>query len=95
MRRFNFPKKKKYSYDDLKELVYSYKTDSKYGFTNSEMRELIDMFPNINMEKFNNAMMGNTCMSNERGEIINYHCDVLTALSCGIEDRDQHWYEFD
>ena len=57
--------------------------------------ELFNKFPNINMDRVNDAMMGNTAILNDNQEIVNYHCDVLTALRCGIEDREQHWYEFD
>jgi len=79
----------------LEALVYDYKTESEYGFTNVELKTLLVDFPDIDMDKFNNAMMGNTCMVNDRKEIINYYCDVLTALRCGIEKREMHWYEWD
>lgn len=80
---------------NLRDLVYNYETESEYGFTDNEMKELLKQFPDINMDKFNSTMRGNTCMMNDKNEIINYHCDVLTALRCGIENRNMEWYEFD
>ena len=79
----------------LKDLVYSYPTKSKYGFTDSEQKEIIKNFPNINMEKYYSAMFGNTCMMNDDKEIISYHVDVLKALRCGIENRDLNESEWD
>lgn len=74
--------------------VYNYPTKSPYGFTNEEMAELLKKYPNVNMEKFNNAMWGNTCMMIE-GKIITYHCDVAKALQCGLENRDLTVDEWD
>jgi hypothetical protein len=74
--------------------VYSFKTKHKEGFTDSEVEELLKDFPDINMDKFNDALMGNTCMMRD-GEIIQYHCDILSALRCGIENRDLRVWEWD
>ena len=41
--------------------VYNFKTKNKEGFTNSEVQKLLIDFPNIDMVKFNNAMLCNTC----------------------------------
>lgn len=78
----------------LKNLVYNYKTAHKEGFTKREIEELISRFPRLNKEKFNKAFYGNTCMI-KNGEIITYHIDVLTALRCGLENRDVNSLEFD
>lgn len=78
----------------IKDKVYNFKTKSEYGFTQSEMEELLKDYPNVNMDKFNNAMMGNTCMVIE-GEVINYHIDVYHALLCGIENRGLKTHEWD
>ena len=94
MSRFNFPEKKNYSYSDLKELVYNYKTKHEAGFTHSEILELVDMFPNFTPQEYYNALGVNTCMMID-GETITYHCDVLTALSMCVEGRDMTFYEFD
>ena len=80
---------------DIRKLVNEYKTESQYGFIQKELDDLLTQFPDINMKKFNDAMMGNTCMMNDRDEIINYHCDVVTAIRCGVENRDMYQHEFD
>ena len=67
-------------------MIYDYPTKSEHGFTQSEINSLLSWFPTINMEKFDNAMMGNTCMLNEQNQIINYHCDVYKALLCGLKN---------
>lgn len=74
--------------------VYEFNTKSEYGFTWIEIEELLSEYPDVDMEKFNDAMMGNTCMM-EGGWIINYPCDVLLALNCGIEQRKQKIWEWD
>jgi len=79
---------------DLEKLIYEYPTKYKEGFTGAELKELIDKFPDMNMDKYNDAMMGNTCMVID-GQTIIYHCDVLTGLRCGIEDRDIRLSEWD
>jgi len=80
---------------DLHKIIYEYPTKSEYGFTQKEIEELLKKLPKINMDKYNSAMMVNTCMLNENKEMINYHCDVYTAISCGLENRDMNWFEFD
>jgi len=82
----------------LEDLVYNYKTINKYGFIQEEIEELIKMFPNFNEEKYVDAMRGNTCMMtvyNGKPRIVNYHCDVLTGLKCGIENRNIRIEEWD
>lgn len=80
---------------NIRNIVYDYPTKSQFGFIQSELKTLLSWFPTINMDKFNDAMMGNTCMLDENDEIINYHCDVYKALICGIENRDLKLEEFD
>ena len=79
----------------LYERVYNYKTKSEYGLTKAEIRDVLKDYPDCNMDKYNDAMMGNTCMVNEDREIINYHCDVYSAILCGVENRDQMLPEWD
>jgi len=81
--------------ESLQQKIYNYPTEHEAGFTKKEINTLLKDYPNVNMDKFNDAMMGNTCMVNDKGEIINYHCDVLTALRCGIENRSVKPHEFD
>lgn len=80
---------------NIKNMVYDYPTKSEHGFTQAEINSLLSWFPTINMEKFDDAMMGNTCMLNEDDQLINYHCDVYKALICGFENRDLTLAEFD
>lgn len=79
---------------NIKKVVNSFKTKNKEGFTESELKEFLKSYPEVNMDKFNNAMMGNTCMVIDN-EIINYHCDVELALRCGLENRDPRPLEWD
>jgi len=81
-------------YKKLEDKVYKYPTKSKYGFHNDELETLLKDYPDINMDKFNEAMMGNTCMIDEGG-VIMYHCDIFVALKCGIENRELTIEEWD
>jgi hypothetical protein len=79
---------------NIENMVYEYPTINKEGFIQSEIDKLLTWFPTINIEKFNDAMIGNTCiMIND--EIINYHCDVYKALVCGFENRNLRLEEWD
>ena len=80
--------------ETLKDTIYNYKTKYPQGFTEEEIQEVLKTLPPINIDKYNNAMMGNTCMRIE-GEIINYHIDVYKAILCGLENRDLHLHEWD
>jgi len=78
----------------IKEKVYSFKTKHKEGFVQSEIDELLKEYPTIDMVKFNNALIGITCMMKDN-EIIVYHPDVEKALHCGIEKRNLRKSEMD
>jgi len=80
---------------NIKEAVNSYKTKSKYGFVQSEIKDLLKNYPGIDMDKFNDALMGNTCMMSDDKELIMYHCDIEKALRCGIEKRNLTQAEWD
>lgn len=79
----------------LEDLVYNYPFKHTNGFTSDEQKELLKQFPDINMDKYYDAMMGNTGMVNDEGKFITYPCDIVTALRCGIENRDIHLSEWD
>jgi len=79
----------------LFDLVYDYKTKSEFGFNSDEQKEILKNFPNINKDKYSNALNGITCMMNEEKQFIIYHCDILTALHCGLENRDIKVSEWD
>jgi len=80
---------------ELENLVYNYKTTHKQGFLFSEEMEILKQFPDINIDKYNDAMRGNTCQMDEKGGFIIYHCDVFHALLCGLENRDLTLEEWD
>jgi len=80
---------------NIREKVYTYKTKSKYGFIQSEIDDLLKNYPCIDMDKFNSALMGNTCMMSDDKELIMYHCDIEKALRCGIEKRNLTQEEWD
>lgn len=82
--------------ENLEDKIYNYPTKYKEGFIKGEIEKLLEEYPQVKdkMYRFNRAMMGNTCMV-RNDEIISYHCDVLTALRCALEDRGLKTYEFD
>jgi hypothetical protein len=80
---------------NIEDIIYNYPTRYKEGFIQEEIDLLLSWFPTIKMDKFNEVMMGNTCKLSKDNEVINYHCDVLTALLCGLENRDIKPSEFD
>ena len=79
---------------EIQDKIYSYKTKHKEGFLQTEVNTLLIDYPNINMYKFNDALMGNTCMLKD-GKIVQYHCDIYKAIICGIENRGLTLNEWD
>lgn len=79
----------------LHDLLYGYETMCEEGLTSIELHIFIlKNYPDINMDKVNDAMFGNTCpMVN--GQIVNYRHDVYTALVCGLENRNLNTEEWD
>lgn len=80
--------------NNIEERVYNFKTKYKQGFVQFEINDILKYYPNINMEKFNNALTGITCIMRDNQMVI-YHCDIVTALKCGIENRDMTLLEWD
>lgn len=80
--------------DKITEAVYRYSTKYKEGFIQSELEELLKQYPDINMDKYNDALMGITCMAID-GQAVIYHCDVAKAIICGIENRGLKVWEWD
>lgn len=74
--------------------VYGFKTKHPQGFIKTEIEMLLLNYPNINMDKFSNALQGITVTS-VKDETVIYHCDIEKALLCGVQDRDLYSYEFD
>jgi hypothetical protein len=81
-------------YKKLEDLVYNYKTKYKAGFLASEQKELLEKFPEINMDRYYDVLTGITCQMEAEGMVI-YHCDILQALVCGLENREQYAEEWD
>jgi len=79
---------------EIQDKIYSYKTKHKEGFLQTEIDTLLIDYPDINMDMFNDALMGNTCMVKD-GKIVQYHCDIYKAIICGIENRGLTLNEWD
>lgn len=79
---------------DLHNKVYEFNTKYEEGFIDDEIKSLISEYPHMNEDKFWSAMTGNTCIM-RNGKFVNYHCDILTALRCGVQHRDMHTFEWD
>ena len=80
--------------EQIHKAVYDFKTKHSEGFTTSEINELLLNYPDINKDKFYDALQGITGMFKDNDTII-YHCDIEKALLCGIQNRDLYNYEFD
>ena len=79
---------------NIREKVYNFKTKNKEGFVQSEIDILLKDYPNINMDKFNSALMVITCIVID-GEAVIYRDDIENALRCGIENRNLRSWEWD
>lgn len=78
----------------LSEYISKYPTKNKEGFVYLEILDLIKNFNPFNREKFEDALIGNTCLL-INNEIIYYRWDVEKAVICGIENRNLKVYEWD
>jgi hypothetical protein len=82
---------------EVTKYVDEFKTKHSMGFIKSEVEMVIEHFKSkykFNMDKYYDAMYGNTCMVVE-DQIVNYHCDVIMGVVCGIEDRELTVEEWD
>jgi len=66
--------------------VYSFKKKNFTGFTKDEIETLLEEFPDVNKDKFNDAMIGNACPIID-GEIIYYTYDVAAAIEKSLEPK--------
>jgi len=80
--------------DKITDKVYNFKTKNKEGFISNEIDILLKDYPNININKFNEALMGITGILKD-GEFVYFHSDIIKALSCGVENRDLQSWEWD
>ena len=78
---------------DLEKLVYDWPTKHKEGFTDEEQLDIISHM-GCDKDTYFDKLEVNTCMMID-GETITYHCDVLTALRCTLENRNQTIFEWD
>jgi hypothetical protein len=83
------------NHKSIRELVYSYPTQDKMGFTQTELDDLLINFTNINMEKFNDSLNFITCTLNENGECVIYHHDILKGLYFGLSNKQPRFLDFD
>ena len=84
-------------YEQIQDLVNNWPTQFEEGLTHLEITNIINTIKvdnNFSHEKFDSAMMGNTCMVKE-GQAVIYHCDVIKGIQCGIEGRNLNVYEWD
>jgi hypothetical protein len=79
---------------NLEKIVYDFPTKNVEGFTGEEQRELLTLFPKINMAEYNDAL---SCVTGQMidNEFITYHNDIVTALKCGLENRKPKIHEWD
>ena len=81
-------------YKELDKKVYERKTEYPEGYTSEEIEAILKEYPKVNKTKFDSVLTGITCQM-RGGKLIIYHCDVLNALVCGLENRDQKLWEWD
>ena len=73
--------------DLIRKTIKEFDTKNKEGFTREELNLILKSFNCINLDKFNGALFGITCMS-IKGETVIYPWDVEKAIRCGLENRD-------
>ena len=78
----------------LKDAAAKYKTKHKHGFTRDEYMKLLENYPDINMDRFWDALNGITCMSIDDENVV-FHHDIELAIRCGMEDRSPTTMEWD
>lgn len=84
----------KLTIDNVQHIVHNYPTKYERGFTSTELNELLVQYGINITEFFYRLGIGHTCMVID-GNTIRYHCDIITALRCVIENRDMTLDEWD
>lgn len=79
---------------EIQHIVYNYPTKYEQGFIANEVLELLKLFPNINMDFFNDAMGHNTVAIIDEN-IIYYHYDIFNAVKAAVENRTLNILEWD
>lgn len=84
--------------DRVHDYISTYPLLHEQGYTGEELEfvlnEIKSNFPDFNQSKFDDNMMGNTCMVID-GKAIMYYWDVSQAMMCGLEDRNLRIDEWD
>lgn len=75
-------------------LIYNFKTKHKEGFVKDEIEVLLQEFPNINLDKFYDALRGITVIK-VKTEMIFFRDDIEKALNCSLENRNLKSWEWD
>jgi len=84
-------------YEQINDLVNNWPSKYEEGLTRLEITNIINTIKvhnEFSHEKFDSAMMGNTCMVKDDVMVI-YHHDVVKAIQCGIENRNLNVLEWD
>jgi len=81
--------------EDVDSYVNNYITSFELGFTQTELQIILHTHNNINEKAFWKAMLGNTLGSSPNGIPLYYPGDVITAIKCGIDNRNITQEEWD
>lgn len=74
---------------EVNQYVNNFKTKYDMGFISAESEIVLEHFKSkykFDMDKYYEAMYGNTCMVIDE-QIVTYHCDIALGIMCGIEER--------
>jgi hypothetical protein len=81
-------------YNRIARIVDNFPRKYQYGFKREEINELLKEFPEINMDKFNDATSYISAMVVDN-HILIYPHDIYKGVICGLENRDITMEEFD
>lgn len=80
--------------ENITEILDNFNTKHKQGFTQEDIIRLLEQFPGITLEKFNEKM-GIVTVLEVDDEIVYFRGDVELILRLILENRDIHPYEWD
>lgn len=75
-------------------MIKNFKTKHEMGFTSEEIDLLLEDYPSVSKDKFDETLGTITCTMIDK-EVIIYHHDVELALRCCLENRKMKSYEWD
>lgn len=75
--------------EEIIKYIEEFDTENDFGFNPKEKAMVFEHFKDceFNVDKYNDAMMGNTAMINSRKEIITYPIDLIHGMVCALENR--------